>query len=71
MMFHPMHVHGHTFQVVDHPSGAGARKDTSLVLPGHTVEVDLDANNPGQWMVHCHNLYHGEGGMMTVLSYVD
>lgn len=70
MMFHPMHVHGHTFQVVDR-SGAGARKDTSLVLPGNTVEVDLDANNPGQWMVHCHNLYHGEGGMMTVLSYVD
>lgn len=70
MMFHPMHVHGHTYQVVD-GSGAGARKDTSLVLPGQTVEVDLDANNPGQWMVHCHNLYHGEAGMMTVLSYVD
>lgn len=70
MMFHPMHVHGHTYQVVDR-SGAGARKDTSLVLPGQTVEVDLDANNPGQWMVHCHNLYHGEAGMMTVLSYVD
>ncbi|MBM4495028.1 multicopper oxidase domain-containing protein [Rhodococcus hoagii] len=70
MMFHPMHVHGHTYQVVDR-SGAGARKDTSLVLPGQTVEVDLDATNPGQWMIHCHNLYHGEAGMMTVLSYVD
>ncbi|WP_420881997.1 multicopper oxidase family protein [Rhodococcus sp. (in: high G+C Gram-positive bacteria)] len=69
MMFHPMHVHGHTYQVVD-SSGSGARKDTSLVLPGRTVEVDLDATNPGQWMVHCHNLYHGEAGMMTVLSYV-
>ncbi len=41
------------------------------MLPGQTVEVDLDATNPGQWMIHCHNLYHGEAGMMTVLSYVD
>lgn len=69
MMFHPMHVHGHTYQVMDR-SGSGARKDTSLVLPGRTVEVDLESTNPGQWMVHCHNLYHGEAGMMTVLSYV-
>ncbi|AII11278.1 multicopper oxidase family protein [Rhodococcus opacus] len=70
MMFHPMHLHGHTFQVVgDH--GAGARKDTTLVLPNQTVEVDLDADNPGQWLVHCHNLYHGEAGMMTTLSYTE
>ncbi|MEV0946842.1 multicopper oxidase family protein [Rhodococcus sp. NPDC049939] len=70
MMFHPMHLHGHTFQVVD-DQGVGARKDTTLVLPGQTVEVDFDATNPGQWMVHCHNLYHGEAGMMTTLSYIE
>ncbi|AOW95238.1 copper oxidase [Rhodococcus sp. WMMA185] len=69
MMFHPMHLHGHTFQVVD-GKGVGARKDTTLVLPNQTVEVDFDATNPGQWMVHCHNLYHGEAGMMTTLSYI-
>ncbi|BAH55708.1 MULTISPECIES: multicopper oxidase family protein [Rhodococcus] len=70
MMFHPMHLHGHTFQVVD-GHGTGPRKDTTLVLPNQTVEVDLDADNPGQWLVHCHNLYHGEAGMMTTLSYTE
>ncbi|MBY8856813.1 multicopper oxidase family protein [Nocardia sp. CA2R105] len=69
MMFHPMHLHGHTFQLVT-PAGTGPRKDTSIVLPMQTVEVDLQADNPGQWMVHCHNAYHGEAGMMSVLSYV-
>jgi FtsP/CotA-like multicopper oxidase with cupredoxin domain len=31
--------------------------------------VDFAADNPGRWMVHCHNLYHAEAGMMTLLSY--
>jgi len=65
MMFHPMHVHGHTFALVR----GGARKDTVIVRPMQTVEVDLDANNPGQWATHCHNIYHAETGMMTTLSY--
>jgi FtsP/CotA-like multicopper oxidase with cupredoxin domain len=65
MMFHPMHVHGHTFGLV----GGGARKDTVIVRPMQTVQVDLDANNPGQWATHCHNIYHAETGMMTTLSY--
>ncbi|WP_036528936.1 multicopper oxidase family protein [Nocardia sp. CNY236] len=69
MMFHPMHLHGHTFQMVT-PTGVGPRKDTAIVLPRQTVEVDFHADNPGQWMVHCHNAYHGEAGMMSVLSYV-
>ena len=65
MMFHPMHVHGHTFALVN----GGARKDTVIVRPMQTVEVDFDANNPGQWATHCHNIYHAETGMMTTLSY--
>jgi FtsP/CotA-like multicopper oxidase with cupredoxin domain len=65
MMFHPMHVHGHTFGLVQ----GGARKDTVIVRPMQTVEVDLDATNPGQWATHCHNIYHAESGMMTTLSY--
>jgi FtsP/CotA-like multicopper oxidase with cupredoxin domain len=69
MMFHPMHLHGHTFQVVN-SAGTGPRKDTAIVLPMQTVEVDFQADNPGQWMVHCHNAYHGEAGMMSVVSYV-
>ena len=68
MMWHPMHLHGHTFQVVA-GAGAGPRKDTSIVAPMRTVEVDFDTDNPGQWMLHCHNVYHGEAGMMSVLSY--
>ncbi len=66
MMFHPVHLHGHTFQMV----GTGsARKDTVNVLPMSAVEVDIAADNPGQWMLHCHNTYHLETGMATVLSY--
>ena len=65
MMFHPMHVHGHTFAL----AGSGVRKDTVVVRPMETLEVDLEADNPGQWAAHCHNIYHAEAGMMTTLSY--
>jgi FtsP/CotA-like multicopper oxidase with cupredoxin domain len=64
-VFHPMHVHGHTFAV----TGGGARKDTVIVTPNQTVTVDLDAENPGQWMTHCHSIYHAETGMMINLGY--
>jgi len=49
--------------------GGGARKDTVIVRPMQTVEVDFDANNPRQWAAHCDNLYHAETGMMTSLCY--
>ena len=65
MMYHPMHLHGHTFQI----NTTGARKDTVIVLPGQTVTCDLDADNPGRWAAHCHNIYHAEAGMMTILGY--
>ncbi|MBI1758874.1 MAG: multicopper oxidase family protein [Actinobacteria bacterium] len=65
MMSHPMHLHGHTFAVV----GTGTRKDTVLVPAMRSIEVDFDADNPGQWMTHCHNVYHAERGMMVVVSY--
>ncbi|MFD4399100.1 multicopper oxidase family protein [Kitasatospora sp. NPDC058478] len=64
-MWHPVHLHGHTFAL----PGDGPRKDTAIVLPGATLAVDFDADNPGLWMVHCHNVYHAETGMMTVLGY--
>ncbi|KUJ67781.1 copper oxidase [Streptomyces albus subsp. albus] len=66
-MWHPVHLHGHTFAL----GAGGARKDTAIVLPGRTLDVDFDADNPGLWMVHCHNVYHSESGMMTVLGYRD
>ena len=65
MMFHPMHVHGHTFAV----NANGVRKDTVIVRPMQGLVVDLEAENPGQWATHCHNIYHAEAGMMTTLSY--
>jgi FtsP/CotA-like multicopper oxidase with cupredoxin domain len=40
-------------------------------LPNQAIEVDIVTNNPGQWLTHCHNVYHGEAGMMAVLSYVE
>ena len=62
-MYHPMHIHGHTFAL----GPAGPRKDTVIVRPGQQVACDLDADNPGQWMAHCHNLYHApeNSGMMA------
>lgn len=65
-MWHPFHLHGHTYQ----HAGGGPRKDTSIVLPGKTLTVEFDADNPGLWAAHCHNVYHAESGMMTVLGYL-
>ena len=65
-MWHPFHLHGHTYQHVD----GGPRKDTSIVLPGKSLTVEFDADNPGLWAAHCHNIYHAESGMMTILGYL-
>lgn len=46
-----------------------ARKDTVLVPPKETVEVDFDTVNPGKWITHCHNTYHLEGGMAGWIFY--
>jgi len=64
-MWHPVHLHGHTFALAE----GGTRKDTAIVLPKKGLETFFDANNPGRWMVHCHNAYHAEAGMMTTLGY--
>ncbi|AKH97559.1 multicopper oxidase type 3 [Halanaeroarchaeum sulfurireducens] len=62
---HPMHVHGHFFQV------GTAVKDT-VVVPGRMGQttIDFKADNPGNWFFHCHNLYHLEAGMARVIRYV-
>jgi FtsP/CotA-like multicopper oxidase with cupredoxin domain len=71
-MPHPMHLHGHEFQVVeiDGVRFAGAVRDTVLVLPGGRVVVAFDADNPGWWALHCHLLYHLDAGMFTTIRYV-
>jgi FtsP/CotA-like multicopper oxidase with cupredoxin domain len=70
-MPHPMHLHGHEFQVVeiDGKRFSGAVRDTVLVPPGRRVVVAFDANNPGLWAFHCHLLYHLDAGMFTTLKY--
>ena len=71
-MPHPMHLHGHEFQVVeiDGKRFPGAVRDTVLVTPGRRVVIAFDANNPGLWAFHCHLLYHLDAGMFTTLRYV-
>jgi FtsP/CotA-like multicopper oxidase with cupredoxin domain len=73
MMAHPMHLHGHHFQVVAIASRrfSGAVRDTVLVPAMGSVAVAFDAGNPGKWAFHCHNEYHMMAGMMTSLQYEE
>jgi len=71
MMSHPMHLHGHHFQIVEIEGErfAGAVRDTVLVPPMANLKIAFDADNPGRWAFHCHNLYHMQAGMMTEVRY--
>jgi FtsP/CotA-like multicopper oxidase with cupredoxin domain len=71
-MAHPIHLHGHSFQVIELNGNGlkGAVRDTVLVPPLGSVKVAFDADNPGRWPLHCHNLYHQAAGMMTEMVYV-
>jgi FtsP/CotA-like multicopper oxidase with cupredoxin domain len=71
MMAHPMHLHGHRFQVIgiDGAQMAGAVRDTVLVPPESTVTVAFDADNAGTFAFHCHHLYHMAAGMMGFVTY--
>ncbi len=70
-MAHPMHLHGHHFQVsaLNGTPLSGAIRDTILVPANGSVKVAFDADNPGRWLFHCHNLYHLAVGMMTEVRY--
>ena len=68
MMTHPMHLHGHFFEIVNGNPGQQPLKHTIRVLPGGYVDVDLTADAPGDWAFHCHLLYHMHAGMMRVVS---
>ena len=65
-MWHPMHLHGHTFGV---PGYGGLRRDTVIIHPGRELAFEFDADNPGAWMFHCHNAYHLDAGMTTNFYY--
>jgi FtsP/CotA-like multicopper oxidase with cupredoxin domain len=69
---HPMHLHGHRFQVVAALDGRrfpGAMRDTVLVPAQSSVTIAFEADNPGKWALHCHNAYRMAAGMMTSLQY--
>ncbi len=67
MMGHPMHLHGHAFQVVglNGRAVAGALRDTVYVPPMSMIDVALDAGEAARWMLHCHHMPHLASGMMT------
>ncbi|HMQ92175.1 MAG TPA: multicopper oxidase domain-containing protein [Amaricoccus sp.] len=67
MMGHPMHLHGHVFQVVrlNGRAVSGALRDTVYVPPMSMVDIALDAGEAARWMLHCHHMPHLETGMMT------
>jgi FtsP/CotA-like multicopper oxidase with cupredoxin domain len=71
MMPHPMHLHGHFFRVANYALSRSLwiEKDTVIVNPMENVEIEFEANNPGNWIHHCHNLYHMEAGMADVVAY--
>lgn len=67
---HPIHLHGHSFRVLSRNGAATAHRewrDTVLMAPRETVEIAFVADNPGDWMFHCHILEHQASGMMGVI----
>jgi FtsP/CotA-like multicopper oxidase with cupredoxin domain len=68
---HPMHLHGHFFRVLAINGAATAHRewrDTVIMGPRETVDVAFVADNPGEWMYHCHILDHAAGGMMGTIA---
>jgi FtsP/CotA-like multicopper oxidase with cupredoxin domain len=68
--WHPMHLHGHVFRVLSRngePTRYREWQDTVMVAPRERVEIAFVADNPGDWMFHCHVLEHQAGGMMGII----
>jgi CopA family copper-resistance protein len=68
MMNHPIHIHGHFFELVTGMEGGHPVKHTVNVMPGGKASFDLTADAPGDWAFHCHLLYHMHAGMMNVVK---
>jgi manganese oxidase len=78
-MTHPMHMHGHPFQIVGTdgypvPAGQALTKDVVNIGPGERYDLLMTADNPGTWLFHCHILTHVQnhgvepGGMISVVK---
>ena len=70
--FHPMHLHGHSFAVVardgfllENPE----ERNTITLNPGETVDILVEGNNPGPWLLHCHHVHHAAAGMTMLMQY--
>mgnify|MGYP000946486651 CR=1 FL=1 len=68
MMAHPIHLHGHFFELVNGHDGNQPLKHTVNVAPGGKVTFDLTADAPGDWAFHCHLLMHMHAGMFNVVT---
>ena len=68
MMPHPIHLHGHFFELVTGHGAYAPRKHTVNVPPGGKMTFDVTADAAGDWAFHCHNLYHMTAGMMRVVT---
>jgi FtsP/CotA-like multicopper oxidase with cupredoxin domain len=64
---HAMHLHGHHFRRIGPDGAPGPLRDTTLVSRGETADIAFVADNPGDWLVHCHMLAHAAAGMTTWL----
>lgn len=69
MMHHPMHLHGHFFRVLNKNGEYSPLKHTVNVPPMQQVTIEFYGNEYGDWIFHCHVLYHMMGGMARVFSY--
>lgn len=71
MMHHPMHLHGHFFRLVTSAGNLSPMKHTVDVPPMSSHTIEFAADEPGDWMMHCHVLYHLAIGMARVVHYED
>jgi FtsP/CotA-like multicopper oxidase with cupredoxin domain len=68
MMNHPIHLHGHFFELVTGHGDHAPRKHTVNVAPGGKLTFDLTADAEGDWAFHCHMLYHMHAGMFEIVT---
>ncbi|MBX6380035.1 MAG: multicopper oxidase domain-containing protein [Thermoflavifilum aggregans] len=71
MMYHPMHLHGHFFRVINANGSYSPLKHTVIVPPMRSITIEFAANEPGDWFFHCHILYHMMAGMARTFQYTD
>ena len=71
MMWHPMHLQGHSFRVLNGMTRNAPVKDTVLIRPTMHggAEFEFVADNPGSWLLHCHHAYHLAAGMERLIKY--